>query len=92
MAIMRRGEILAAGTPQQAVIELADTIWEAVVPRESVPALKSRFRTISSQTFDGQARLRVISKGARPGEEFTAAKPTLEDYYLHLVSQPERGV
>lgn len=92
MAIMRRGEILAAGTPQQAVTELADSIWEAVVPRESVPALKSRYRIISAQTFDGQARLRVISKGARPGAEFSAATPTLEDYYLQLVSQPERSV
>lgn len=91
MAIMRRGEILAAGTPQQAVSELTDSLWEAVVPRESVPALKSRHRIISSQTFDGQTRLRVISKGARPGEDFSAAPPTLEDYYLQLVSRPERG-
>jgi ABC-type multidrug transport system ATPase subunit len=91
MAIMRRGHILAAATPQQALAELADSIWEAVVPRESVPALKSRHRIISSQTFDGQTRLRAISKGARPGEEFNAATPTLEDYYLHLVSQPEQS-
>ena len=91
MAIIRQGEILASCTPRQAVGELADSIWEAAVPRESVPALKSRFRTISAQMFDGQVRLRVISKGVRPGEEFTPAAPTLEDYYFNLVSQTAAG-
>lgn len=91
MAIIRHGEILADGTPQGAVGELADSIWEANVPRESVPALKSRFHVISSQMFDGQARLKVISKGVRPGDEFVAVTPTLEDYYFHLVSQTGSG-
>ncbi len=34
----------------------------------------------------GQARLRVISKGQRPSEEFTPATPVLEDHYLDLES------
>ncbi|MDQ1590342.1 MAG: hypothetical protein QOG71_969 [Pyrinomonadaceae bacterium] len=87
MAIIRQGEILAARTPREAVAELAGSIWEAVVPREKVAALKSRLRTISTHMFDGQTRLRVVSQGARPGDEFTPATPTLEDYYLHLVSR-----
>jgi ABC-2 type transport system ATP-binding protein len=91
MAIIRHGEILTSNTPQGAVGELADSIWEATVPRESVAALKSRFRIISSQMFDGQTRLKVISKGVKPGDEFNAATPTLEDYYFHLVSQTGSG-
>jgi ABC-type multidrug transport system ATPase subunit len=88
MAIIRQGEILAARTPREAVAELADSIWEAVVPRESVAALKARLKTLSAHMSDGQTRLRVYSHGARPGDEFTPAVPTLEDYYLHLVSRP----
>jgi ABC-2 type transport system ATP-binding protein len=88
MAVIREGEILASGTPQQAMNELAGSVWEATVAREKVAALKSRVQIISSQVFDGQTRLRVILKGARPGEEFTSATPTLEDYYFNLVSQP----
>lgn len=91
MAIIRHGEILAAGTPQGAIGELADSVWEATVPRESVAAVKSRYRIISSQMFDGQARVKVISKHARPGEEFVAVTPTLEDYYFHLVSGTGSG-
>jgi ABC-2 type transport system ATP-binding protein len=86
MAIIRAGEILAACAPQQAINELADSIWEATVPRASVRDLRARFKTISAQTFDGQARLRVFSKGVRPSEAFTSAAPTLEDYYFHLIS------
>jgi ABC-type multidrug transport system ATPase subunit len=87
MAIMRRGEILSASTPRQATDALAGSVWEAAVPREDVAALKSRLGVISSQTFDGRTRLRVLSKGVRPGEEFAPAAPTLEDYYFHMVSQ-----
>jgi len=87
MAIIRQGSILAICTPRRALDELTDSVWEATVPREHAAGLKSCYRTISSQTVDGQVRLRVISKGERPGEEFAPATPTLEDYYLNLVTQ-----
>jgi hypothetical protein len=41
--------------------------------------------------FGGLARLRVISKGERPSEEFSPAAPALEDYYFDLVNQRERA-
>jgi ABC-2 type transport system ATP-binding protein len=87
MAIIRGGSILATSTPRQALTELKESVWEAIVPREQAATLKPRFRTISSQTVDGQVRLRVISKGLRPSEEFTPATAALEDYYLNLVRQ-----
>ncbi|MDT7604987.1 MAG: hypothetical protein QOF61_2984, partial [Acidobacteriota bacterium] len=62
-------------------------VWEAVVAPETFAALKSRLQIISSQRFDGRTRVRVISKDARPGEEFTHATPTLEDYYFNVVSR-----
>ncbi|HMH42725.1 MAG TPA: ABC transporter ATP-binding protein [Pyrinomonadaceae bacterium] len=88
MAVIRDGSIIATCAPRQAVDELKGSIWEATVPRERAAALRSQCRVLASQSADGQARLRVISQGERPGEEFTAAIPTLEDYYLDLVSQP----
>jgi ABC-2 type transport system ATP-binding protein len=91
MAVIRQGAILASCTPGQATDQLKDSVWEASVPREKVAALKSRCRVISSQMFDGLARLRVISRGERPTEEFTPATPALEDYYFDLVNQPERA-
>lgn len=87
MAIIQRGQILASCTPRHAVEQLKESVWEAIVPRERVTTLKSRLNLISSQMFDGQARVRVISKGQRPGEEFTQTAPVLEDYYFDLVTQ-----
>jgi ABC-type multidrug transport system ATPase subunit len=87
MAIIRRGKILSACTPRQALDELRTSVWEGTVPREQLSAFKSQFNVISSRNFDGQARVRVISKGLRPNEEFTAATPLLEDYYFDLVNQ-----
>ena len=91
MAVIRKGAILASTTPQQAIEQLKDSVWEATVPREQVGALKSRYQVISSQMFGGLARLRVISKGVRPSEEFKPATPVLEDYYFDLVNQRERA-
>jgi ABC-type multidrug transport system ATPase subunit len=86
MAVIRQGTILASTTPQEAIDEIKESVWETTVPREQVPAFKSRYRVISSQMLGGQARLRVISKGVRPSEEFTPATPVLEDYYFELVN------
>jgi ABC-2 type transport system ATP-binding protein len=91
MAIIRHGAILASITPQQAIDQLEDSVWEAAVPREQVATLTAQHQVISSQMFGGQARLRVISKGVRPSEEFTPATPVLEDYYFDLVNQRERA-
>jgi len=91
MAIIRDGEILVSCTPYDAIEALKDSVWEAAVPREHVAAVKARCRVISSQMLGGMARLRVISKGMRPGEEFAPAQPALEDYYFDLVSQAERA-
>ena len=91
MAVIRQGAILASITPQQAIDQLKDSVWEANVPREQVAPFKSRWQVISSQMFGGMARLRVISKGDRPSEEFTPAAPVLEDYYFDLVNQREQA-
>ena len=88
LAIIRQGSILATSTPRQALGDLRESVWEATVPREQAATLKSVYRTISSQTVDGEVRLRVILKAERPSEAFASATPTLEDYYLNLVSQP----
>lgn len=91
MAVIRQGAILASITPQQAIDQLKDSVWEATVPREQVATLKSRHHVVSSQMLGGMARLRMISKGERPSEEFTPAAPALEDYYFDLVNHPERA-
>ncbi|MFN2511811.1 MAG: ABC transporter ATP-binding protein [Pyrinomonadaceae bacterium] len=92
MAIIRHGKILVSCTPQQAIDGLKNSVWEAAVAPEHVSALKARCQVISSQMLGGMARLRVISKGERPGEEFTPAAPALEDFYFDLVNQRDNSL
>lgn len=87
MAVIRQGRILVSCEPQQVIDQLRESVWEASVRHEQVSALKSRYKVISSQMFAGLPRVRVVSKGERPSEDFTQVPPTLEDYYLNLVSQ-----
>jgi hypothetical protein len=90
MAIIRKGEIIASCTPQEAISQITGAIWEAALPREQVSALKkTRLKIVSSQMFAGRMRVKVYSKGVRPGEEFSLATPSLEDYYFSLSSRPE---
>jgi ABC-2 type transport system ATP-binding protein len=89
MAIIRRGEIIASGTPREAVGRIEGAIWEALLPRERVAAFKSGLTVVSSQVFEGRVRLRVFSGDGRPGEEFGPAAPTLEDYYMSLAGRAE---
>jgi len=90
MAIIRKGKIISADSPRQAVNQLKGSIWEGTVSHEQLAAFKSHFNVISSRTFDGQARVRAISKGQRPSEEFTETTPVLEDHYFDLVNRQDQ--
>jgi ABC-2 type transport system ATP-binding protein len=86
MAVIRRGEIVASDSPRAALAGLAGAVWEAAVSREEGAALKGRHKVLSTSLFEGRVRVRVLARDERPGEAFTAAAPTLEDYYFGLVS------
>ena len=87
MAVIRRGEIVFASTPREALARVEGAVWEADAERERAAELKSRLRVVSAQTRAGRVRVRVFARGGRPAEEFRAAEPTLEDFYFSLVSE-----
>ena len=87
MAIIRQGKIIASCAPSRAIKELTNSVWEATLTREQIDAVKSRYKLLSSQMYNGMMRVRAVSPNERPGEEFTPVTPTIEDYYFNLVSQ-----
>ena len=87
MAIIRQGVIRSTCTPAQALDQLSDSVWEANIQREGVPNLKHRCSVISTQIVGAMARVRVISRKVRPGDEFTLAAPALEDYYFDQINE-----
>jgi ABC-type multidrug transport system ATPase subunit len=86
MAIIRHGEIIASCAPSKAIRELTDSVWEATLTRDQVDGVKSRYKLISSQMYNGMMRVRILSRSERPGEEFNQSTPTIEDYYFNLVA------
>jgi ABC-2 type transport system ATP-binding protein len=87
MAIIRQGEIVTTCAPAEAIARLKESIWEATLTREQAEVAKLHYQPISSQVYDGMIRMRVLSPGQRPSEEFVPATPTIEDYYFSVVSR-----
>ena len=85
MAVIHGGEIVAAGTPSQAVAALRGRVWEARCAHEDLPALRARLDVISARADGGQMRVRALADGGPPGDGFGPAEPSLEDYYFDLV-------
>ena len=86
-AVIRRGEILAATSPEEALTKLDGHVWEATMPREQVGDLKTTGQVISKQMAGGNARVRMFSENGKPAEPFTAVTATLEDFYFTVVNQ-----
>ena len=85
-AVIRSGEILAATSPEAALAQLEDRVWEATLPREQIAGLEAKGKLLSKQMIGGNARVRMLSKNGRPGEPFTPATATLEDFYFTTVN------
>jgi ABC-2 type transport system ATP-binding protein len=88
LAIIAKGKILTATTPGKATEQLRGSLWQATIPVDQVAAVKSRNRVVRSHVADGMAHVKVLSTNSRPDEGFSPVPATLEDYYLHVVNQP----
>jgi ABC-type multidrug transport system ATPase subunit len=90
MAIICQGEIVAAGSPSEAISRMAGRVWEAALERQTAAELKPRLKVISAQMAAGLVRLRAFSDHGQPSHQFTPAAPGLEDYYFSLIHQTAR--
>ena len=86
-AVIRGGQILAATSPETALVRLDGRIWEATLPHEQVADLKAAGKIISKQMAGGRTRVRMLSENGKPAEPFAVATPTLEDHYFIVVNQ-----
>jgi ABC-2 type transport system ATP-binding protein len=84
LAIMNKGRVLASGTPQQLVRSLQGRVWSTSVPRAEVASVRERYSVISTRLYTGQTQIHVIAE-ARPGANFEAVDPTLDDAYFAAI-------
>jgi ABC-type multidrug transport system ATPase subunit len=81
MAIINRGRILLEAEPLVAVERLRGRVWRRTVDKADLPAVEARYRVISTKLLAGRTVVHVIAV-ERPGPEFDAVEPDLEDVYF----------
>ncbi|MCS4194923.1 ABC-type multidrug transport system ATPase subunit [Salinibacter ruber] len=81
MAIIREGEIIFEGAPEAAIADLEGQIWRKTVTKETLPEHEETCNVVSTKLVAGRPVIRVHAS-ARPGPDFEAADPDLEDVYF----------
>jgi len=85
MAIIHKGEVRYAGSPDDALETLTGRIWEKSVPKSELPALEAAHRIISTKLVAGRPVIHVLSDET-PGDGFAPAQTTLEDVFFTRIA------
>lgn len=84
-AIICMGEVLYAGTPDEAVNMLEGKVYSKSIAKTDIELYKTNYRLISTQLKGGELYIRVLSND-NPGNGFKASLPNLEDVYFSNIS------
>jgi ABC-type multidrug transport system ATPase subunit len=85
MAIINGGQVLYAGAPDVALIQLNGKIWEKSISKAEVDDYQSRFQIISSKLVAGKPIIHVFSDND-PGDGFRRSEPGLEDVFFAKIN------
>jgi ABC-type multidrug transport system ATPase subunit len=85
MAIIHRGEVRFAGSPDEGIAGLEGLVWEKQVEKGDVPRLEREHRIISSKLVAGRPVIHVLADAA-PESGFEPATVTLEDVFFTRIA------
>src|SRR5258708_6517805 len=85
-AIINEGEVLYAGTPDDAIAELNGKIFSKSIPKNEIQQYKNQYQVISTQLKGGTLFIRIFSP-TDPNDNFKLVEPTLEDVYFFNVGE-----
>jgi ABC-2 type transport system ATP-binding protein len=84
MAIIDRGRVLFAGSPDEALAGVRNRIWSSAVPKDRLQEITSRLPVISTRMAAGQPIIHVFGDEP-PMEGFRRVEGDLEDvYFSHI--------
>lgn len=84
MAIIDRGRVLFAGSPDEALAGVRNRIWSSAVPKDRLQEITSRLPVISARMAAGQPIIHVFGDEP-PMEGFRQVEGDLEDvYFSHI--------
>lgn len=84
--IMKNGELVHRGEPEEILKLIEKCVWECEVSRKEAEELELNHVTVNLKRSNGAERLRIISKEA-PCENAWNVEPTLEDLYLYYFAE-----
>lgn len=86
MAIIHKGQLLYAGTPQAAMQTLSGQIWEKQITKSSWENYNQDYQIISTKLVGGQPLIHISSK-EDPGNDFKNVDADLEDvFFAHVLN------
>lgn len=86
IVVINKGRKLQHAAPEKLLQTLEGKVWQWVVPSESLPALKQKHVLSGVVRRQDGIQVRAVSEAA-PASDAQPVAPSLEDVYLHLVSQ-----
>jgi ABC-type multidrug transport system ATPase subunit len=85
MAIIHRGRVLFAGSPDDALAALGGRIWQKFIPKAETKVYEERYRVISSKLISGRPLIHVYSPD-HPGDGFEPVPADLEDVFFSRIA------
>ncbi len=82
MAMIAKGQVVAAGAPQSFINELQGNIWQCTVARTELAALADLYHVISSRLVGGRPVVHVYAEQC-PDDAFSPVDASLEDVYFY---------
>jgi ABC-2 type transport system ATP-binding protein len=86
IVVINKGRKVQHAAPEKLLQLLDGKVWQWLIPSNDLPALKQKHLISGTIRRNNGVQVRVVSDAA-PTSEAQPVAPSLEDVYLHLVSQ-----
>jgi ABC-type multidrug transport system ATPase subunit len=91
IAVVRKGRLLAFGTPEELVAGAAGAVWDAELQAAELERLRPGLTVANLVRNGGRVRARIVGR-ERPVSEAVPAAPSLEDAYLLLMREAGEAI
>ena len=80
MAVVDKGKVLFAGTPDSALLQVQGKVWEKKIYKQELAKYQQDFKVISNKLVGGNPLIHVFSEN--PIDGFSKAEENLEDVFF----------
>ena len=88
--LMKEGQILQEGTPEEITAQMNGLVWECEVDEKRATELECRHTKVKMKKKNGAIELRIVSD-TKPDEAAISVDATLEDMYLYYFKEDGNG-